>query len=398
MSRRSAARRQAMEHARARFWAAWRATLAAVLRDKGVLLVLLAAPVIYGFFYPWPYGGQAVTRVPVALVDQDNSGLSRQIGRFAAADPHLLLVRSTADEHEARQLLAQGRIEGYALLPAGLKRQVLRGEPAVVPIEGNGAYLLLNKAVLTGFAQAVGTVSAGVEIRQLQARGMASAQAAAARSPLNLQSVALFNPTEGYGSYVVPAVALLILQQTLLMGAAMLVGGWAEARQLRATPAAWLGRVAGLSCIGLASGAFYFGWVFFLQDYPRGGNPLAAALLLLLYVPAVCALGLVIGCWVRDRERALQVLLFTALPMFFLSDVPWPDEALPAPLQALRWLIPSTLGIQASLRVNQMGAPLADVWMHLAALAVQAGASVAALLILARRGVPKAPGPQAPAR
>ena len=68
------------------------------------------------------------------------------------------------------------------------------------------------------------------------------------------------------------------------------------------------GRVAGLSCIGLASGAFYFGWVFFLQDYPRGGNPLAAALLLLLYVPAVCALGLVIGCWVRDRERALQVL------------------------------------------------------------------------------------------
>ena len=57
--------------------------------DKGVLLILLAAPVVYGFFYPWPYSTQAVTRVPVALVDQDNSSLSRQITRFAAADPHL---------------------------------------------------------------------------------------------------------------------------------------------------------------------------------------------------------------------------------------------------------------------------------------------------------------------
>ena len=178
----------------------------------------------------------------------------------------------------------------------------------------------------------------------------------------------------------------------------MLVGGWAESRQLRATPAAWLGRVVGLSCIGLASGAFYFGWVFFLQDDPRGGNPPAAALLLLLYVPAVCALGLVIGLLVRDRERALQVLLFTALPMFFLSGVPWPDEALPPLLQALRWLIPSTLGIQASLRVNQMGAPLADVWMYLAALALQCAVSVGVLVVLARRPAPRSPGPAVPVR
>ena len=384
--------------ARRRFLAAWLATLGDVLRDRGVLLVLLAAPLVYGFFYPWPYSSQAVTRVPVALVDQDGSSLSRQIARFAAASPRLQLVLVTPDERQARQLLWRGQIEGYALLPADLKRHVLRGDPVVVPVAGNGAYALLNKAVLSGFGEAVGTVSAGIEIRTLQAHGMAPGQAAAARSPLNLQAVALFNPTEGYGSYVVPAVALLILQQTLLMGAAMLVGGWAEAHRLRATPAAWLGRVAGLSCIGLASGAFYFGWVFFLQDYPRGGNPAAAALLLLVYVPAVCALGLVIGLLVRDRERALQVLLFTALPMFFLSGVPWPDEALPTLLQALRWLIPSTLGIQASLRVNQMGAPLADVWMYLAALALQCAVSVGVLVVLARRPAPRPPGPAVPVR
>ena len=361
------------------FGAAWRDTAIAVLRDKGVLPIMLLAPIIYGFFYPWPYGTQAVTRVPVAVVDQDHSGLSRQIARFAMASPRLDVRMVTSDVHEAQQALWRGEIEGYALLPQDLKRNVLRGTPAVVTIEGNGAYALLNKAVLYGFSEAVGTVSAGVEIRKLQAGGQSAIQATRSRSPLNTQLVPLFNPSEGYGSYVVPAVALLILQQTLLMGAAMLAGTWAEARRLRAGMGAWLGRLGALSGFGVLSGLFYFGWVFFLQDYPRGGNPFGALVLLLFYVPAICVLGLLLGCWFRDRERALQVLLFTALPMAFLSGFSWPVEALPAPLQALRWLFPSTAGIQASLRLNQMGAPLHDVLPYLGALAAMV---VTGLLVL----------------
>jgi ABC-2 type transport system permease protein len=188
---------------------------------------------------------------------------------------------------------------------------------------------------------------------------------------------------------VVPAVALLILQQTLLMGAAMLAGTWAEAGRLRASMGAWLGRLGALSVFGYLSGLFYFGWVFFLQDYPRGGNPWGALVLLAFYVPAICTLGLLLGCWFRDRERALQVLLFTALPMAFLSGFSWPVEALPGPLQALRWVFPSTSGIQASLRLNQMGAPLHDV---LPCLGVLAALIVAGLLTLWLAATPRAAG------
>lgn len=59
------------------FAALWLASLAAMLRDKGAALLLLGAPVLYGFFYPWFYAPQVVQRVPVALVVQDASGLSR---------------------------------------------------------------------------------------------------------------------------------------------------------------------------------------------------------------------------------------------------------------------------------------------------------------------------------
>ncbi|MDP4075129.1 ABC transporter permease [Acidovorax sp. A1169] len=372
-------------------WSAWLQALATIGRDKGVLLLLVAAPVLYGFFYPWFYADEVLTRVPVAVVDMDRSSLSRQITRFAEADPRIEVRLVTASEREAQEALWRGEVEGYALIPANLKRSVARGEEALVRVEGNGAYALLNKAVQYGFAEAVGTVSAGIEIRKLQAAGQSAQQAAASRNPVQLQMVALFNPTEGYGSFVVPAVALLILQQTLLMGAAMLTGTWVESGQHRARARTWLGRLLALCTLGWVSGLFYFGWIFLLHDYPRGGNPLGALALLACYVPAIAALGALIGLWVGNRERALQVLLFTTLPMAFVAGFSWPVEALPEPLQWLRWLLPSTSGVQASLRLNQLGAPLAAALPQLCALVALCAACTAALLAWARPG-PGQPG------
>lgn len=245
---------------------AWRDALAQVLRDSGVLLLLVGAPVLYGFFYPWFYSTEVVTRVPVAVVDLDHSSLSRQITRLAQADPNIAVTLVTGDAQEARHAMLSGEIGGYAVLPADLQRKVVRSEAAVVQVEANAAYALVNKAVQQGFAQVVGTASAAVEIRRLQAQGQSATQAHASRSPVQLHTVALFNPTQGYGSYVVPAVALLILQQTLLMGAAMLCGTWVERGQHRVAPGVWAARLFALSTLGLASGLLYFGWIFAWHD------------------------------------------------------------------------------------------------------------------------------------
>ena len=343
--------------------AAWRDALAVVVRDKGILLLLVAAPVLYGFFYPWFYATEVVTQMPVAVVDLDHSSLSRQITRLAEADPNIAVTLVTGNEQEAREALWNGAIGGYAVLPADLQRKVLRSEAAVVNVEGNGAYTLINKAVQRGFAEAVGTASAAVEIRMLQAHGQSALQARASRNPVQLHTV-----------------ALLILQQTLLMGAAMLAGTWVETGQHRARPGTWWARLLALCTLGMASGLLYFGWIFIWQDYPRGGNPWGALVLLLCYVPTNAALGLLLGLWLGNRERALQVLLFTTLPMAFLAGFSWPVEALPLPLQWLRWLLPSTAGVQASLRLNQLGAPLADVLPHLGVLLALFGASMVGVL------------------
>ena len=370
--------------ARPSFGRLWLASVAAMLRDKGVALLLLGAPVLYGFFYPWFYAPEVVQRVPVALVVQDASNLSRQMQRFAQASPRIEPVLITPDEGQARDALLRGQVQGYALIRPGLKRDVLHAASAVVPVYANGAYPLAAKQVQYGFAEAFGTVSAGVELKRLQAGGQSAVQAAASRSPVNLQSVALFNPTEGYGSFVVAAVAILILQQTLLMGSAMLVGTWREEGLERAGTRQWLARLLALCLPGWLAGLFYFGWIFVWQDYPRGGNPLGALALLAVFTPAVAGIGCLVGWWLAERERALQVLMFTSVPLAFLGGFTWPVEALPEPLAWLRWLSPSTAGIAASLRLNQAGAPIDAVLVQLAWLAALVLLSWGTLLWLGR--------------
>lgn len=368
--------------------AAYLRTLAEALRDHGVLLLAVLAPLLYSFFYPLPYLQQAVTRVPVALVDQDGSGLSRQIERYARASPKLDLRFVSGNEHEARAAMQRGEIRGYALLPPGLKRQVVRGEAVVIPVLGEGATFLLSKTVLAGFAESLGTVSAGVEMRKLQALGQSSLQAGASRNPVNLQVVALFNPAEAYDRYVVPAVAVVIVHQTLLMAVAMAVGTRRERNPQRERFGQALGAMAAYATLGLVSGGYCFGFAFWFFDFGRGGHLGGMLLLLALMSWTVAALGSALGAWLADRERPMQLLLFTAIPLVFLSGFPWPHEALAPPLRLLAAALPTTAGIQGFLRFNQMGAGLNEALPQLLQMAVMALVATALALWALRRGGP----------
>lgn len=355
------------------FFTAFADTIRNIFTDKGVLLMLVIAPFIYGFFYPWPYSTQAARRIPVAVVDEDHSTLSNKIIQMAEGSPRLA-VRVMQSEREAKQALWRQEIGGYMVIPAGLKSDVVMQRPARVGVLANGSYLLVSKEVQTGFAEVVGTVSAGIQIKRLQAGGMAKEQAFAAQNPIPFQLQVQYNPTQGYGNYVVPGVAVLIIQQVLLMGSALLVGTWREQRRQHASMRVWLGRISALSLMGWLASLFYFGWVFYIQDYARGQNIGGILALTVLFAPAVATLGCLFGLWFQKRERALQLLMFTSIPMFFLSGYAWPSESLPLPLQWLRWLIPSTSAIQASVRFNQIGTPLADgaylLWVLAGLLAV----------------------------
>lgn len=350
---------------------AWGQTWSAILGDKAALLLFFISGIVYSFFYPLPYSGETVRRVPVAIVDQDNSTLSRQLIRWTGAHPGLAVAGVTTRPEQAQDWIWRGEAAGVMFIPADFSSKILAGRQPEVEVGGIGTYPLLNKVALNGLAEVVGTVSAGIELKRLGAATPSALQADAQRQPLSVEALPMFNVREGYASYIVPGVVVLLMQQTFLLGIGLLFGSWTSERRFpyAAGGAAYAGALAAFSLVVVLNAAWFFGFVFWWQDYPRGGNPGASLALTLLYSVCVAALGIYMGLFFRTRERSVQLLVASSMPVLFLAGLAWPAQALPLPLQALRWLLPSTAAIQGFIATNQMGASLAEVRQEVLVLA-----------------------------
>ena len=191
----------------------------------------------------------------------------------------------------------------------------------------------------------------------------------------------LYNVADGYGGYAVPGVASVILQATLLFGVAMFMGLRRERDTWRMTPAAFLGVWAAFTLLGSLTSLFWFGFVLWFQDYPRAGNIPGMLLGVPIFSAAVSAMALLVGSLFERHERSMQVLAGTSVPFFFLAGLSWPSFAMPPLVVAVARLIPSTSAVLMFVKLNSMGATLAEVAPELTALALLAAIYGAAAML-----------------
>ena len=350
------------------FWRALVSTVDAALRDRGLMVMFVAAVPVYSFFYPLPYVTQSVRHVPLVVVDLDASPMSRDIVSRLSAVPSVRIDGSASTVGEASDALAAGQIAGIVLVPENFSRDATRGTPTAVTVFGTGAYPVQDKAVLGSVGAVLqGVVAEAGGARMAHQGAPAAALLQSARAGPAFIDQPLYNLARGYGSYVVAAVGILIVQQVMLMAIASLVGTWLEGRTgtlfdaQAVGPFALFGTVAGFALFVFLALLYFIGFVFWFQDYPRGGNLAGAVAFAALTALTVASLGVALGAWFADRERALQVLLATSVPFLFMGGIVFPREAMPAPINALALLIPTTPGIFGFVKLNQMGATWSEI-------------------------------------
>lgn len=337
---------------------AFKATLRAVFADRAVLASTFLAVIIYSFYYPVAYRHQVATRIPVAVVDLDRSPSSRALLRKALAVRAIDLLPPVDSMWQARQQVEAGQADGILLIEAGFERDIRRGAQGRVAVQGAGAFLSRAATVLNGLAEAVRAFSTDV------AREQARVEGPVARPALVLIERPLFNTREGYASNVVTGVSVLIVQQTLLLGMVLLLATRREqqgGQPLREGLLVLGGRMAAFWLLGMLNLLYYTGFVFWLQDFPRGGNLPGMLAGGALFISAVVCLGMLAGSFFRQRERAPQLILLLAMPLYFFSGLSWPQALMPGALACFGRLFPSTPGINLVIRLNHMDASLADV-------------------------------------
>lgn len=342
-----------------------------VLADRGVFSLLIVAPVFYGVFYPQPYLGQLVRKIPIAVVDDDRTVLSRRLIQALDADEAIsVAVRSPALD-VAQQALFDRRVFGILEIPTDTEREVLKGHQARIPAYVDSAYFLVFNRTLQGIAEGAGDTNVVDILRGLRMDGAQARLALTALSPAELLTEPLYNPTGGYASYVVPAAFVLIIQQTLLMGTATLTALGFESRPgvRRIAPGATglFGRGLAYLTIYASALALFFVVLPRIYGFSTLGRVADLALFAVPFVLATSFMAQAAGSFFMHREAAVLVFVATTLPQFFLVGVSWPREMIPPLLEQLRRIFPSESAIDGLVRIGQMGARLGEVradWLY----------------------------------
>lgn len=346
-----------------------------VFLDGGVVLISFLAVILYSFFYPVPYTPEVLHDVPVALVDQDASSMSRTLARMMDTHESVSVAVRCASVDEAWAAVRKRQAYAVVVVPKDLERDILTGHKVQIPAFVDGAYLFAYSTLYKGLLEAAGTLSAGVEITRFRASGLTADAATNARQPITTDYRPLFSVAGGYGAYVVPAVLILVLQQTLLIGAG--IAGGTRREQQRPTPPqdqtlsaamvvfgpmfTTVGRALPYLALYAVNTWYCIGFAMPFQGYHPRGSALTLALIATPFLLATTMLAFALRGMFRRRETAIQVLLATSLPAVFMAGFIWPTDQIPAWLAFGARLIPTTSAIPAFLRVMRMDASLADI-------------------------------------
>ncbi|AEH32994.1 ABC transporter permease [Vibrio anguillarum] len=342
-----------------RFIALLKAELKALFTNPVVLLTVFGGVVFYSFLYPLPYTQQTPREQTLSIVNLDKSQASYQLERMVDATPQVKVIQRDSTIEDAKQAFLNRKVSGILVIPEHFYKDLLLGKSPTLAYAGDASYFLVYGTIVEGLSQAGGTLAAKSKVSRLVMEGEPLSLAAQHYSATSINLKPTFNPRMGYVDYVVPAVFVLILQQTMIMAAGLMGGTqkhgngyWSHTTPLRLI----LVRSIVLVAVYYLLSMYYFGASF----TSHGVNTLASAghllLLLLPFLLASCLCGIWLGSVTPRRELVTLVVLISSMPLIFSAGFIWPLEAIPRPIIWISNLFPSTPAIQSFLSLNQMGA------------------------------------------
>ena len=354
----------------------WAQEMKSLVHDEGVAIFFIVVPIFYPLLYSWAYNNEVVEEVPVAVVDMSHSATSRQFARQYDASPNVKVAYRCNDILEARDLMEKQVVHGFVVIPTDFDNCINRMEQAHISVFCDMSLMLTYKAIFSTATSVVQNMNADIQVAvssmlQPDAVAPTARQETVQTHPLDFDEVQLFNPTGGYGSFIIPAVLMLIIQQTLVLGIGLSAGTARENNRYKDLVP--INRhYTQISTIIFGKSMCYFmvyvviaAWLtlaipkifHFTSLFP----PRDLLHLMLPYLLACIFFGMFVSCIVRYRENVMLFVVFASVPMLFLSGVSWPQSAIPSYWQGFSWLFPSTFGVRAFVRMNSMGATLADV-------------------------------------
>jgi len=332
----------------------------------GVVLFFIFLPLAYPIVYTAIYNTETPKDIPVVVVDESRSPESRRLSQMIDATDAMHVYDYAANINDARNLMNEHECYGILLIPSDYAKKICRGEQGVVTFYSDMGLLLRYRAFLSALTDV--QLAAGTEIQQAEIALLGLPASGVSGAPVLSDAIMMGDPTQGFASFIMPGVLILIIHQSLILGVAMLAAGGLERRRRNggidpmAIDAGPLATILGKMLCYLV---LYIPVIFYVLhivplifSLPHIGHVADYVIFIIPMIIGAIFMGMVLSAFVKERESSMLVIVFSSIVFLFLSGLTWPRYAMNQFWIMLGDCIPATWGVEGFVRLNSNGSPL----------------------------------------
>ncbi len=352
-----------------------------IFRDGGVLLIFFVAGLAYPLLYNVIYSNGILEDSPIAVVDEAVCSESRRYIREMDATREVKVAYRCVNMAEAEQLMQERKVNGIVLFPRDFGEKLARMETATLSVYCDMSSFLYYKNALMAANHVMLQEIGQIQLERYAAAGFTDIEAAQLVQPVPYEENNPYNNAFSYSFFLLSAILLIIIQQTMFYGMSLLAGTMREEnRSFASLPDRFHGH--GVGRIVLGRGAAY--WFLYMGigmyiafivpaifGLPQRGNYWDILLLLLFFVTDCVFFSMTWSTLVTKRETVFVLFLFMSPICLFLTGTSWPTVAIPGFWKVFSYIFPSTFGVQAFINMNSAGGDLATAHDQMIALTIQ---------------------------
>jgi len=180
-------------------------------------LAVLIFPILTILFFGSLFKEGVPTKMPIAIVDLDQTATSRKIARNIDVTALSQVTMHLLSETEAMSELRTGNIYGFVVLPKNLQADILISKQPVISYYYHNGLLIAGGLMQNDLTLILHTLSGGINIQKREAMGQPEDFIASQVQPIQLNTHQLFNPTSNYSVYISTIVLPIMLQLFILL-------------------------------------------------------------------------------------------------------------------------------------------------------------------------------------
>ena len=363
------------------FWGIFCHEFRQIFSDSGVLLIFLVAGLAYPLLYNVVYLNGILSDTPVAVVDNSGSPDSRRFIREIDATREVEVAAKCVNMAEAEQMMKDRKVKGIIYFPSDFSERIARNETATFSVYADMSSFLYYKNALMATNFVMLHEVGQIQMERYSALGMTEQTAFQSVKPLGYEENNPYNRAFNYSFFLISAILMIIIQQTLFYGMSLLVGTARERnRSFASLPDRLEGHGVGRVVFGrggaywllyLAVGMYIAFIVPAIFGIPQRGEFHDVLALLVFFITDCVFFSMTWSTLITRRESVFVLFLAMSPVALFLTGCSWPTIAFPGFWKVFSYIFPSTFGAQGFINLSTAGGDMGAADVQMKAMIVQ---------------------------